>query len=813
MKKFFTLVKKNGVETAMVSLESVKAAARVISVPALGPAAEILYSVLEKVYQSQQNAGTVHEIADLCLRAHATLAQHLQNMEITPALSDGIQQFEADLRNAQETVDNYENKTWINRLVYSKSNTDDLQRLEKRVNSTLSLFQIKNLLSLNEIGAKIHASIQRVEQTTVGMNATLQRIEQTIVGLMNCSEPAPRSEGASVHIISRSEFTPCKVITDGPEYSLQIADMRGKAVTIRVITGCKAKSTWDKAVKLDKKVVHPNLPHLIGISSPDSERPFLVYDLDIKDPIESVILSSMSQGVDEIADMCSRMASVERPVICSAFLRLSQQIPGISSALNNLSEQVRLFDLDAKDFDILWDARGRVVLAIHQEAASSSTASVAPDDHTSRLSCVMDDICFKIFRSVHCVTYVDEADRECTATITQSDDTSLSFISSSSQKPSNTTAQREFAWLIPETRYIRQKSLFDASRRRADVLFWYAYSSTHIWLTPTDVCRVLAGSIAHRATVLTPKFERTRARLLSIPSDVEWVGWAEDEGPYKQLPDIEGTVFVDGSIRHFIVDGLGTAFPKATVVASPTEIRQLRERKSKEELELLKCANEATLLAIRLTHKQLHVGIRESDARQLVARALADAGLRDGDCLPYLGKMPPFLMEAAPTVALAPVTLPCSTALPLCTVIGATSPAHSPFPPPPFPTPISKSGTLSTRHSISRFRPPMQVWSRQARRRSPEAFLGLAGYAKYFTHRLGHGICLEVHEDPYLNGGSETILQIGHTFSDEPGMYIEGKVGMRLEDCFYIAQNGSAVYLTAGVGGPAESPWKPQKLR
>ncbi len=45
---------------------------------------------------------------------------------------------------------------------------------------------------------------------------------------------------------------------------------------------------------------------------------------------------------------------------------------------------------------------------------------------------------------------VDESDRECTATITQSDDTSFSSISSSSQKPSNMTAQREFAWLIPE---------------------------------------------------------------------------------------------------------------------------------------------------------------------------------------------------------------------------------------------------------------------------------------------------------------------------------------------------------------------------
>ncbi|PBK87484.1 Creatinase/aminopeptidase [Armillaria gallica] len=92
---------------------------------------------------------------------------------------------------------------------------------------------------------------------------------------------------------------------------------------------------------------------------------------------------------------------------------------------------------------------------------------------------------------------------------------------------------------------------------------------------------------------------------------------------------------------------------------------------------------------------------------------------------------------------------------------------------------------------------------------APRLFLGLAGYAKYFTHRLGHGIGLEVHGDPYLNGGSEAILQAGHTFSNEPGVYIEGKVGARLEDCFYIAQNGSAVYLTVGVGGPASSPWKP----
>ena len=87
------------------------------------------------------------------------------------------------------------------------------------------------------------------------------------------------------------------------------------------------------------------------------------------------------------------------------------------------------------------------------------------------------------------------------------------------------------------------------------------------------------------------------------------------------------------------------------------------------------------------------------------------------------------------------------------------------------------------------------------------------------------GIGLEVHEAPYLRGGSSDIVQTGHTFSDEPGVYMEGKViqtdsfffiftkhlqvGVRLEDCFVVGPDGKAVYLTEGVGGAAQSPWEP----
>ncbi len=112
-------------------------------------------------------------------------------------------------------------------------------------------------------------------------------------------------------------------------------------------------------------------------------------------------------------------------------------------------------------------------------------------------------------------------------------------------------------------------------------------------------------------------------------------------------------MFVAGSIRHFIVDGLRTTFPKATVTAVPTEIRQLQARKVEGRAGVVEIYQrgvyasitntgilihpQATLLAIRHTHKQMHIGIHESDARQLVARALADTGLKDGGCLTLFG--------------------------------------------------------------------------------------------------------------------------------------------------------------------------------
>lgn len=68
-----------------------------------------------------------------------------------------------------------------------------------------------------------------------------------------------------------------------------------------------------------------------------------------------------------------------------------------------------------------------------------------------------------------------------------------------------------------------------------------------------------------------------------------------------------------------------------------------------------------------------------------------------------------------------------------------------------------------------------------------------AGYGEYFTHRAGHGLGIEIHEPPYISASSDVVLDEGMVFSIEPGIYMPGKFGVRLEEIVFLRANGPEI--------------------
>ncbi|KAG1819572.1 peptidase M24, structural domain-containing protein [Suillus subaureus] len=324
------------------------------------------------------------------------------------------------------------------------------------------------------------------------------------------------------------------------------------------------------------------------------------------------------------------------------------------------------------------------------------------------------------------------------------------------------------------------------------------------------------ANIVAKVTVITPAFEETRARRLSVPGiEVSYVSWAEDEDPYTvalhalSALELEGPIYVDGMMRYFIVDGLQKAAPGVRIMSAPPEVTQLRARKSQAELDLLRCANEVTLLCIRAVQAQMYIGIRESQVRAMIDEALAAAGLTERWALVLFGENAalPHGSGSDRTLDKADFILidAGGRLFEYNSDVTRTFVLHDSSIPLEHTTiwyDVHVAQTLA--HAAAREGANTSAVDKAAR-----DWLDGRGYKGYFTHRLGHGIGLEDHEAPYLRGGTDDTIRTGNAFSNEPGIYIEGKVGIRLEDCFYINGDGNSVFLTKGVGGQALSPLYP----
>lgn len=298
---------------------------------------------------------------------------------------------------------------------------------------------------------------------------------------------------------------------------------------------------------------------------------------------------------------------------------------------------------------------------------------------------------------------------------------------------------------------------------------------------------------------VTPEFERGRTlEQIKLGNDVR--GWQEDEDPYalvakviRDMGHATGTVGMEETVPFFRAKGIMDALPQARVVDAWPVTAGCRRVKSAAELALMKLANENTLAVYEAVWKALKPGMTEQDISGLIAMAYARTGL-PGDASVNIGKytasphgsdQPQHLVEGTPIIFDGGCRAGGYTSdMTRTVVLGQPSDDIRR---------IFDIVLQAQTAALKTARPGVTMESVDAAARKVISDAGYGPDYRYFSHRLGHGIGIDMHEWDYLVRGNKHVLEPGMTFSDEPGIYIPEKFGARLEDILYVTEDGAAL--------------------
>ncbi len=303
--------------------------------------------------------------------------------------------------------------------------------------------------------------------------------------------------------------------------------------------------------------------------------------------------------------------------------------------------------------------------------------------------------------------------------------------------------------------------------------------------------------------IVTPAFEEPSVReTLAVVGDVH--PWDEHESPFTRIVGalrdrnvMSGPIAFESTTRLFIVDGVREAGPAYSVVSGDAIVTAIRLIKSPAELALMQTANDVTLAALRHVHANVRPGMSPGQIGTLMNAATVALGgapefalvlINEASAYPHGSHKPQTLSEGS--VILMDVG---------CTVHG-------------YQSDISRTWVMGKPNAKQR-----KVWDTVkrgqeialsvARPGTPVGAIDDAVRAYYekegwgpgyrlpgLSHRTGHGIGLDGHEPPYLVHGDTTPLAAGMCFSDEPGIYIPGEFGVRLEDCWRMTETGPKLF-------------------
>ncbi|HEX3888468.1 MAG TPA: Xaa-Pro peptidase family protein [Phenylobacterium sp.] len=304
--------------------------------------------------------------------------------------------------------------------------------------------------------------------------------------------------------------------------------------------------------------------------------------------------------------------------------------------------------------------------------------------------------------------------------------------------------------------------------------------------------------------IVTPAFEEPSVReTLAVGDDVR--PWDEHESPFVRIVGAlkdrgvaGGPIAFESTTRLFIVDGVRDAGGGAySVVSGDALVKDVRLIKSPAELALMQTANDVTLAALRHVHANVHAGMSPGEIGALMNAATVALGgapefalvlINEASAYPHGSHQKQTLREGS--VILMDVG---------CTVHGYQSDISRTW--------VMGQATPKQRKVWDTVKRGQEIALATAKLGTPVGAIDDAVRAYYETqgwgpgyhlpglsHRTGHGIGLDGHEPPYLVHGDATPLAPGMCFSDEPGIYIPGEFGIRLEDCWHMTDAGPKLF-------------------
>jgi Xaa-Pro dipeptidase len=311
------------------------------------------------------------------------------------------------------------------------------------------------------------------------------------------------------------------------------------------------------------------------------------------------------------------------------------------------------------------------------------------------------------------------------------------------------------------------------------------------------------------AFYVSPAFEEGRAReqIAQSPdgSKPDVRIWQEDESPYTRVAQgltdrgiASGTIGVEETAKFVFSDNLRKVATSATFTSATPVTAGCRMIKSPHEIDLMRLAAKVTLAAYEATYRSLKVGMTQRDVGDLLETSHRKLGFEGGADV-QVGEFSSF-----PHGSVAPQIIREGTIVMIdggCSVEGYQSDITRTFVlgKAPDKTKDKMQQVFDTVHraqsaALAAAKPGVEAGSVDAAARKIITDAGYGPDYKYFTHRLGHGMGMDGHEWPYLVRGNSTKLQPEMTFSDEPGIYIHGEFGIRLEDDMHIMEGGAELF-------------------